>query len=835
MAGFEVICSPAHLGITEVLANSKGIVTCHAHATANQPLDDLIIEYWLQRGSYSAWECKEFERVTTNPKGATYKIQIKVSKSQQIDFKVRYKYKNDLDWQWLSQNKEDGKIILSSESPLFKNISISDIFEDQDKAIQAHEVNSNVQNTQVIHLSTKVLNRKRELTSVSLGKPAGIVHWISLERLMAFWMEPNQGRNILNTPRDSFFVAFQRKEDGTHVVLLPISGLKDDCSVVVKTDEKSGELIMHTRNDGQREGAGRIILGRGTTLAGAIDAVFASARTLFQEDALSTDPNYVYEDKQFEATWFEDWTDGLFYCTWNAMYTDVTEQKILDALEGLDRQGIRVNGVIIDDGWQDIDDERRWQSFEPIKSKFPNGLKGTVDTLKKRYPYIRHVGVWHALLGYWNAMSPDSWISRNYSMIPLNMGKVNVPKGLERIHTVSPDDADRMYDDFYKYLSREGITVVKCDVEGVVDDVSPAHPDQRRIWRAYQDAFKAASDRYFSRRVIYCMSHVSNIFLHSQLQRNSFPACVRNSNDFFPDDPDSHAWHVFWNATNDLYTSRLNVLPDWDMFDTAHETAELHAMSRSLSGGLILITDQTNKSDAALIAKMTSKSIRNNETKVLRFQLPAESRYPYLNINDGRFTKVINKTYDIVTLAAFNTTKEAATESISLADFGEKLAKTKYAVYEQCSNSVQLASVEDLYAIAFAPKLKENGCAIYVASPLLTFTDTDRNATAHTQVAVLGLVDKFAGSVAVSNYRLLPSTHASLSVKLCHLGLLGIYMSFKPNLERMLVTMADIVVPAATVSHKGQVLVIDTEMAWREMEVHEYWSNEVTVEIYFRD
>jgi hypothetical protein len=34
------------------------------------------------------------------------------------------------------------------------------------------------------------------------------------------------------------------------------------------------------------------------------------------------------------------------------------------------------------------------QGFEANLSKFPDGLKGLIDQVKKKFPYIEHFGVW---------------------------------------------------------------------------------------------------------------------------------------------------------------------------------------------------------------------------------------------------------------------------------------------------------------------------------------------------------------------------------------------------------------------------------------------------------
>lgn len=56
---------------------------------------------------------------------------------------------------------------------------------------------------------------------------------------------------------------------------------------------------------------------------------------------------------------------------------------------------------------------------------------------------------------------------------------------------------------------------------------------------------------------------------HSLLQDKTPKVMHRNSDDFFPDVTDSNPWHVFVNAHNALLDRQLNVVPDWDMFQTS--------------------------------------------------------------------------------------------------------------------------------------------------------------------------------------------------------------------------------------------------------------------------
>ncbi|KAI9870882.1 MAG: hypothetical protein M1823_008612, partial [Watsoniomyces obsoletus] len=92
---------------------------------------------------------------------------------------------------------------------------------------------------------------------------------------------------------------------------------------------------------------------------------------------------------------------------------------------------------------------------------------------------------------------------------------------------------------------------------------------------------------------------------------------LRNSDDFFPDIPESHPWHVFCNAHNALFVQHLNALPDWDMFQTSHAYSGFHAAARCLSGGPIYVTDTPGAHDADLIHQMSATNSRG-ETVILR-------------------------------------------------------------------------------------------------------------------------------------------------------------------------------------------------------------------------
>lgn len=241
---------------------------------------------------------------------------------------------------------------------------------------------------------------------------------------------------------------------------------------------------------------------------------------------------------------------------------------------------------MIDDNWQSLAGRNygssgTWSSFE-ANEKFPGGLKGLVSNLRARFPYLKHIGVWHALHGYWDGITPDSALGKKYKTIEVAW-RDNVNSVDKMLTMIATEDVGRFYDDFYKFLSECGIDSAKTDVQCRIDELVNGS-DKAKLARAYQDAFKKSSTKYFDRRVIYCMAHVPQILYHALLPDDNQKVFFRTSDglpsrrvievvssrvnthpslDFYPNVPQSHAWHIFANAMNMVLFGQLNILPGW--------------------------------------------------------------------------------------------------------------------------------------------------------------------------------------------------------------------------------------------------------------------------------
>lgn len=459
-------------------------------------------------------------------------------------------------------------------------------------------------------------------------------------RLWSPWLAPRQGRDKFHLDKDAVLAAFLR-HDGAHVVCLAISGVEDVLTVFQHDDD--GNVVIHARNDRETEGTSHVVVAIANTFEVANAAVMYHARKIVGGYDSATGQVEVETkalmEKNVKAEWLEEWYDGFTYCTWNGLGQKLTVDKINEALESLKNAGIIIENLIIDDNWQSLTEgktqmERGWTDFDANKEGFPQGLKHAVTDIRKKHPNINHIAVWHAILGYWGGVAEGGNIAKNYKTTTVQK-EPGVAEG--EMLVVDGSDAQRMYNDFYAFLDDCGITGVKTDAQFFLDMIVDA-PDRRSLITEYQDAWTIAHLRHFGSRAISCMSQSPQLLFHSQLPTNKPRLLVRNSDDFFPEVPASHPWHVFCNAHNSLLTQHLNVIPDWDMFQTSHEWASFHGAARCVSGGPIYFTDYPGKHDIKLINQMTARTTRG-KTVILRPHNVGKSTNAYAGYEDHSLKK----------------------------------------------------------------------------------------------------------------------------------------------------------------------------------------------------
>ncbi|KAJ3394449.1 hypothetical protein HDU84_008445 [Entophlyctis sp. JEL0112] len=308
--------------------------------------------------------------------------------------------------------------------------------------------------------------------------------------------------------------------------------------------------------------------------------------------------------------------DHFMWCTWDAFYRYVTEEKVLAGLKEFHDLDITVDVVLIDDGWQhyttgDEGWDQQLISFEPDKTKFPNGLNICKELKAKG---VKYVGVWHTLMGTWLGIEPNGPIGQKYKLT-----KVTRRDGVP-MFIVDPEDVSRYYEDMHEYLRQNGVDFVKIDHQASFDQLIGEDAD--RCWPSYQ---KAMIEQATKMPAVWCMSHSPNVIFDTILgklgsgQIQTWQSTFRSSDDFYPNQPHSHNWHVYVNAMNTLLLGSFaqnHTIMDWDMFHSKHEYSFLHAAARAVSGSAVYVSDKLGEHDAKLVKAMcvAGRGLRSQQT-----------------------------------------------------------------------------------------------------------------------------------------------------------------------------------------------------------------------------
>ncbi|KAK8132479.1 glycoside hydrolase superfamily [Apiospora kogelbergensis] len=750
------------------------------------------------------------------------------SVSSNLNFTFKFRKGPDEPWRWARDQMSigDGAVVVNPERAL-GTTDFADVVKDLNPDLKIKSHMSQSRGTELWSIEAPVGAAKGEDSTYAdtrLGTPwGGYLRWVALVRIWTPWLAPRHGKTTFELDKDGIVLGFINPQ-GQHLVLLAVSGIDDVMTVFRHTE--SGQVSLHIRNDGEAESNGLVLAAIGDHFESALAAVVYHSRNVVlaakkADGALDDELKALKDDVKIE--WMENWYDGLGYCTWNALGQNLTDEKVYKAVDTLAENNINVTSLIIDDNWQDIDYtdpsqfQRGWNSFE-------------------------HIAVWHALLGYWGGVAPGGQLAKTYNTVIVereDSKRRNLPLG-GPMTVIAKQDVSKFYDDFYRFLSDCGIDGVKTDAQFMIDTwVSAKH--RRELTKTYLDAWMISSLRHFSIKAISCMSQTPNILFHSQLPRNRPALLVRNSDDFFPAIPKSHPWHIWTNAHNALFTQHLNVLPDWDMFQTVHDYSGFHAAARCVSGGPIYITDTPGEHDMNLIGQMTGPTIRG-KTVIFRPSVVGRSIDQYNGYDDDALLKVGCYHGRAVTgtpmLGVFNISSRPLTELIPLSRFSGVIQSMKYIIRAHKSEKVSEIVTPSSPTALLPVSLEVRGYDIFTVFPLSQFQSDTKGSV---YAANLGLIGKMTGAAAImsSELELMYNGKVMLDTRLKALGTLGLYISTLPDMTiegDFLATIQGGVIPPHTVSISkadARVLQIDVEAAWNEMKLDVGWGNELEIKVFF--
>lgn len=382
------------------------------------------------------------------------------------------------------------------------------------------------------------------------------------------------------------------------------------------------------------------------------------------------------------------------------------------------------------------------------------------------------------MLGYWDGIHDNGQIAKDYKT------EVIKTNGGNDLRIVQAGEAARLYDNFYKFLAESGVTGVKTDVQSAMDGIDDLGK-RSEVTKAYLAAFKASSQKYFDRKAIYCMAMQPQV-LQSLLPAGDNPTIFRNSDDFFPDIPNSHVKHINNNAVNALYTTHLNGLPDWDMFQTTlHTYGDLHAVARAMSGGPIYVTDSPGQHNLEMFKKMTATAPNLADQVVLRMA-KAVTADPYVPIEGKKFVRIGSYTLPSQgnkrSLTLINSGSSTSTEGINILEFFRFLPASywdpptgiKHGFYvftsfngRKVSDSFSNLGVDHTFSLT----LGTNGVEIVTLHPAYAIPKSEAKA------AVLGLGEQYAGPAAIQAQTVSNSDGLVFELNLKAVGRLEIFLS----------------------------------------------------------
>jgi len=425
------------------------------------------------------------------------------------------------------------------------------------------------------------------------------------------------------------------------------------------------------------------------------------------------------------------------WCTWNSSNngTDLNEKHILEGVKTFIEKKIPLGWVLVDDGWFQHR-ESRLQSFQPDPKKFPDGFAPMIKKLKLDFG-IKYVGIWHAFDGYWNGIDPGSSLGNQFKDQLFSWHqpeKVGVDQSPEKTYYFIKPEKENLYQFYSKwhaYLRNEGFDFVKVDNQLVAERMAVNNYRLFDLSAKMHSALYRSVNKYFNGAIINCMDMTADAYLNF-----GSSAVARTVEDFFPYEPGetynlqhgNAAAHVLQAVYNSIYFSQM-VFTDFDMFQSHHPNAVLHALARTVNNGPIYLTDKPGEQNFDILNKIVfadGKSIRSSTSL-----LPSEDCL--FQLQEKKLFRAFSKCGTSGLLLLFNAADTNEVKGhFKPADVHGLHGKT-FAVYDYFSGDLRLAKQKDSFEVS----LSRMGYSLQYIVPI------------ENDFAPFGLVNKYNGPATI--------------------------------------------------------------------------------------
>lgn len=417
----------------------------------------------------------------------------------------------------------------------------------------------------------------------------------------------------------------------------------------------------------------------------------------------------------------------LGWCTWDSLGQDVNAQAIYDKMDEWKEKKLPISWVLIDDGWSEANMvTKQLRGLDADQKKFPEGLAGTIDRLKKEYQ-ISKVGVWQAVKGYWNGIEEDSVAAKELAAYLRRY-----PNG-ELSMEANAESVFGFWSRWHQYLKQAGVDFIKVDSQSSFALMSRGSYTYGQAANAVHTGLEASGALYFGGNVIHCMGMAPE-----NIWNRKAAALSRNSDDFTPTVEGSFAEHALQNCYNSIYHGCF-YWGDWDMVWSEHEDAKRNILLRVISGGPFYLSDGLGHTKPesvwpAILPDATILRCADVARPTLDCLMSGETI-----VSGKKPLKIYNSYEDTKYVAAFSLTEQKEAEvledQILLTQIPGKAAADaqEYVVYDWFGQTVRMLDSQKGYSY----QLKAGDAALYQLVPVIE------------DMAVIGIVDKYLSGVCI--------------------------------------------------------------------------------------
>lgn len=230
-----------------------------------------------------------------------------------LSYTITFRAGDGEPWKWANEqfSTSDGRLIYQSREELRDDLTR--YIEGLPPYLQISKEQSDSPET-LLWAITSPINAASGATSGysnnNLGRPLSSTRWFALVRLWSPWLAPRQGRGHFQPDKEAILAAFER-EDGSHLVVLAVSGVDDVLTTL--GHDREGRIVIHSRNDNKEDGVSRLFVAVGKDLDHAIAAVMYQARKLVMKYGLGSEEaeaELKALTNDFKPEWLENW------CKW---------------------------------------------------------------------------------------------------------------------------------------------------------------------------------------------------------------------------------------------------------------------------------------------------------------------------------------------------------------------------------------------------------------------------------------------------------------------------------------------------------------------------------------